>query len=246
MAAEGELTFGEVIQGTFDVFGKNIRPIAIYVVIFSIIGTFFEWGVPLVITQDSVVDALSDTALLGAFGTVAIVTGLLIFIAAVVAQYMLWAAILQSEGLGHNPASGRYLAFFGQSILVALGSGLALLLLVLPMFFVLARWSMAPALLIGNNRGAVEALGDSWDAVRGNTTPVFLAILVGALGIALVGGVAGGVDAFTDGTGSIISLFSIALAQIISNLGTCLMVALGVFLFGYFYGNTDALQDVFG
>lgn len=239
-----KLGFGEVVEGTMAVIQRNWPPILTYLALFTVVGTAVEWG------SLKFADTLSG--LLEGFGIIqamlgigAGLAGLVIFVMAIIAQYFLWEALLRREGLGREFARHRYLAFFGQLILLAIATAFGYLLLIVPGLVFTVRWSLAPALLIGENQGVVQAMGNSWETIRGNTTPIAFTYLVGAVGVILISGGAGYSSAW-DGTGeTAFNLFSITVGQLASHVGTALAIALGVFLFQRFYGSQAHVSEVF-
>ncbi|MEP3050164.1 MAG: hypothetical protein ABJP48_02255 [Erythrobacter sp.] len=243
MIQDGELTFSDVVQGTLSVVMRNVQPFALYLALMTLIGAGLEWGAPALLGQSDIAssdfEAFFEFVGLGA-GLVEIV----VFIILVIAQYALWQSVMHNEQLGNNYADARYLAFAGQSILAVIGTGFAMLLLIIPGIILASRWSLAPALLIGNNEGAIDALGKSWDAVRGNTVPVALAYTAGAVGLSLVSYLFYPAAGF-QGSSSVMSLVITIASHLVSNVGTVLLVAIGVYLFSVFFSSNDAITEVF-
>ena len=240
---EQKLRFGEVVEGTVEVLQRNWQPVFVYVGVLTAVGALLEWA--------SLAFADGVPALSGGFEWVPVmlgigagIAGIAIFFLAVAAQYLLWEALLRREGLGEHFARHRYLAFFGQMILVSIGTSFGYVLLLIPGLIFAARWSMAPAFLVGNDQGLIEAMSNSWDAVRGNTTPIALTYLVGIVAVLVV---AGGAEAATawDAGGTVFNLVSIALSQFASQIGVALAIALGVFLFRRLHGAQVGVSEVF-
>lgn len=237
------ITFGDVIAGTLDVVQRHLAKIALYVGVFSAIGFVVTAGLPFLISTYG--QSTDWTTLLGSFfGFGAGIGGLIIFIVAVIGQYLLWEGMLADEGFQVNRDNRRYLAFFGQSLLIALAIGIGYVLLIIPGLIFTARFAMAPAILIANERKLTDAMGSSWDTISGNTTPIALVIFVAALGTMMLSGVIGYASVSTEMLNPI-SYFSIAAEQVISHFTTALVVALGVYLYGEMYGDRTGVTEVF-
>lgn len=242
------LDLGQVFDGTISVLGQHIRPFAIYVGVFTIVGTLIEWGASRYAMElANLVGGLENYQLLLQVG--AGFAGLAIFFIALIGQYWLWRTLLNERNLGDDRQPHRYFAFLLQSIVLGIAITFGYLLLIVPGLLFTARWSMAPALLIGENRGIVEAMGYSWEAIRGNSTPIVLAYIIVGFGFFIVAaglGAAAVGTAVTDGGISSAGEFVITLlTQALSHTGTAMAIALGIFLFGWAYGETTAVSNVF-
>ncbi|MEM6476814.1 MAG: hypothetical protein AAF687_11665 [Pseudomonadota bacterium] len=237
MMQDGELTFGNVVEGTFSTFARNAQPFGLYVAIVTFLGVAVEWGLP---NLTGGITSFYGEEILTSLGLSVGIIGIVLFLAFIIAQYVLWQAVLRQERLGTNFADGRYLAFFGQSLLASLGIGFATVFLIIPGLIVAARWSMAPAFLIGNNDGVIDALGESWDTVSGNTTPIVLALLAGFVGTWLLS-----TGLVTSGLGYFGSLISTTMEHVVSNLSTVLMIAMGVYLFKALVSSSEQISEVF-
>ena len=100
----------------------------------------------------------------------ALLTSGLITLASLVPQILLTERALMREGLIKVPRSenrGYFARAFGQSLLAGLGFLIGLALLIIPGLILMARWSIALPLLIAGDRGATEALRESWDMTEG-------------------------------------------------------------------------------
>lgn len=237
------LTFSEVTSGTIEVLTRNIRPAMIYIAVFSLLGTAIDWAsTSLSMLQVEELAWLDDY--LALIGTGAGILGIVFIIVTVVAQYRLWEALIQGEGYMLADQPRRYLPFVGQSILIGLGTMLGFVLLIVPGLLCMSRWAMAPALLIGEGQQAVTSMGESWESIKGNSTPIILAIIAGGLGLMLLTGMAGAGMVFSN-SNPILSLIPIVLSQLSSHLGTVLMIALGTFLYGRMYNPASDVEHVF-
>ena len=238
------LTVGEVINGTIATVADNKAAAIAYIAVFTALGTGLEWGLSQVGT--GMFDQFADAGwLLAAFGVSAGIGGILFVIVAVVGQYLLWEAMLRQR---HHLMSGydrRFLAFFGLAILTGIGVAFGFLLLIVPGLIFMARWAMAPAYLMVEKEGIIDSMGGSWHAVKGNTTPVVLAVLVGGLvffGLAVIAGLGTG---FSGEPAGQVALIESLLGQLLSQVGTVLTAALGVFLFSRLHGSSRELSGVF-
>ncbi|MFV0644241.1 MAG: hypothetical protein ACK5NN_07045 [Sphingomonadaceae bacterium] len=230
-----KLTFGQIMNGTIEMARDNFRLFAIYTVVLSVIGAASEWSAEMIPGMGGMDDYMVIFGAGAGFG------GILYLIAMVIGQYVLWDRILAGSGLGPTMAHNRYFGFLGQGILIAIGTILGLMLLVVPGLIFMARWAMAPALLVGYNQGATEAMGNSWEATKGNTTPVVLGIVVGTLAIVALTGI---IEAIGLVTTSLTPL-TLFLGEVVSQTGSVLMIALGLYLHEQFFGSAAQLVDVF-
>lgn len=151
------------------------------------------------------------------------------------AQYFLWEAMLRARGCLTNDYRRRVLAYFGLAILAFLATSLAYLLLIVPGLIFAARWTMAPAYLIAEQREVPHSLSKSWDQIRGNTTPVVITHLI------TIGFSVGFALAFRNTVG----LARLVPMQLAANSLATVNIALGVFLFGRLRGGSRGLVEVF-
>ena len=104
-----------------------------------------------------------------------------------------------------SSASDAVLPLIGNGILFAIAVTIGLVLLVVPGLFLLTVWAVAPAAVVAERRGAIEAFGRSYELVRGHAWTVFGAIIVAlliAIGVAILAAALGA--AIGDLTGRII------------------------------------------
>lgn len=236
MAEYGEHTFGEVARGTVEAVSQHVRPVAAYVVVLSVIGAAIEL-VDLGFLRSYADDDEVLSAALGLTGLGAGLAVIPIFVLGVIGQYLLWETMLRGH-LSVSQPRRRYFAFLGQAILISLASGFGYLLLIVPGLIMSARWSIAPALIVKRDQRIVEAMGNSWHAVKGNTTPVVLAVVVVAVVMWFVAGVSLFGSAANDPLG-------VALAQLSTHAGSVLSIGLGAFLYRRLYDPGDELAEVF-
>jgi hypothetical protein len=85
------------------------------------------------------------------------------------------------------------LPLFVAGLLAGIGVAVGLLLLVAPGLFLLARWSVVTPAIVLEGRSALEALGRSWELVRGKTWTALGVVIVTLILAAVANGVIVGV-----------------------------------------------------
>ncbi|WP_213981145.1 glycerophosphoryl diester phosphodiesterase membrane domain-containing protein [Sphingomonas sp. dw_22] len=116
-------------------------------------------------------------------------------IAGMLAQFILTKIALDRLGVVQRTSRGTGPAFIGLSILTNLGILAGLVLLVLPGIYLVMRWSASVPILIAEESGPIESIGESWRRTNGHVVPITIAYLfsllplLGILGIGLVEGV---------------------------------------------------------
>ncbi|MBI1403807.1 MAG: hypothetical protein GC147_11405 [Porphyrobacter sp.] len=101
-------------------------------------------------------------------------SGLLLFLY-FAGQYWLFKALLKARGLLETPRNHR-LAFGALALLLILPILFGLALLVLPGLFLVSRWIAAPSFIVACGLGPFAAARESWDAVRGHTLRIAVAV----------------------------------------------------------------------
>ncbi|HSG34955.1 MAG TPA: hypothetical protein VLA37_10495, partial [Sphingomonadaceae bacterium] len=174
------------------------------------------------------------------------ISGLAFAAIAIVGQYLLWESMLRGSTVLNAGAGRRFFAFFFQAILIGLGTGFGFLFLIVPGLLFAARWAAAPAFLIVERMGIIDAMSASWNMVKGNSRHVIIAyVLAAVVVIGLSGAIAGasllgGFDTSgQQGLGTMIGL------HLVQQLATVLTVGLGVFLFHRLQGASQQLTEVF-
>lgn len=242
---DDNLTVGELFTGTIDTLQENGRTAGLYVGVLTTVGTAIEWGLGTALAGSEPLMSLPDS-LQTLLGVGAGIGGLLVIILAIVAQYLLWEAMLDNGTLFARPQQGRrYLAFVGLAILTALGVGLGFMLLIIPGLLFNARWMAAPAFLIRQRTGITESMRLSWDGIKGNSKPVILVYIVGVIVVMVMAGMVGAGSLATAGFAGGPQFFTVLAGQLVSNFGTVLQVGLGVYLFRRITGNADDIGTVF-
>lgn len=98
--------------------------------------------------------------------------------AGIFADFGLTMAIVTTSVRGGRRGRRGALTYLGILILSGLAYSLGLLLLVVPGLILWARWSPVYGYALGDGRGVIEAMGESWEATRGHTLPILLALLL--------------------------------------------------------------------
>lgn len=241
------LTIGDLISGTMRTMDTNRQAVTLYVALLTVVGTAYEWGLNTGISllptlTDELADRIFSMGVVEAGIALAVVGFILLTL---VANYLLFEAMLNRRGpRGRRDEPFRLLAFIGLTILTYLGIMLGLVLLIVPALIIGARWSIAPAFLINRRCGIGESLSQSWNAVRGNTTPIILTFLLGLFGLLLLSGLAGAGEWFSSSDEQP-GFVSILAGQIVSSLGAALQGAFAVYIFSRLVGITDDLGEVF-
>lgn len=240
-----KLRVGELIEGTIATLRDNASAAGIFLLGMSALGTVLEWGIGKALGGSDPVLDLSGPVM-AMLGVGAGIGGIIVVIVTVIAQYLLWEAMLENGALVLRSREGRrYWAFVGLMILSALGAGFAFMALIIPGLIVSARWAAAPAFLIHQRMGVTEAMRHSWYAVKGNTTPVVFTYLIGVFGVLVLAGLVGAGSMVTMADSTEPGFLAVLSNQLVSNLATVLQVGLGVYLFRRLAGNVDDIGAVF-
>ena len=223
MVKDSGVSVGSLLARTFDTLSASLKAVALYIGVFSALGVAIELAFG---------GGESSAATAGGF----LQFGL--FLAAIVAQYFLIEAMLKQTGLFSADATRRYLPFLGQGILVSIGFVLGLILLIIPGLLLVARWSLASPLLVGEHKGAVEAIRESWELTRGHTVALLLAVLV--LGLIMVV-----VIVLAAGASQIDETLGILLVEVAANAVSVIFSGFGVAAYGMLRFPSRKLTEVF-
>lgn len=232
---ENQLTVSDVVEGTIAKVKENSQQFAFFVISMTVLGTLLQGGF-FFLGDGSIAGFEIPQIIQTAFGITAGIAGIALVVISIVFTYLLWELVLRRSGYFPPDQERRFFRYVAQAILIGLGTGIGFLFLIIPGLIFSARWAAAPAFLIASKRGTIQSIGDSWDMVSGNTTPVILTYLIG---IAVLFGLA---LAFDFGG---LGLVSVIAENLISNVGTVLTIALGVFLFDRLHGQKETLSRVF-
>ena len=210
------LKFGKTIDKTLGVLERNAGPALIFVVVVTALCvpvSYFGIG--------------STSPLRLAGGEI------LRSVIGMICSYFLLVAMVRRTGLRSRTDEEAFLPFIGLSLLSSLGVLLGVIALVLPGLFIMARWMIAPPLLVASGTGIRASLGESWDRTRGSEfliigTAVTLLLPLIAVGIA--------VSVFLEAE----TLPRIIIAQAASSSASVVFLSLGVALYGMMYGPADS------
>lgn len=147
------------------------------------LGIFFTlmWRYASVLVLATFGLAALDTALQLGLGKGANYVGSVV---SIVVVFAVLRYLLRNEGMVEE--EGGFASYFRASLLSGLGVLIGFILLVVPGFYLLARWSIAPALVITRGYNASDALRASWDATRSSAWTLVVVYLV-AIAIAVGG-----------------------------------------------------------
>ena len=164
IAAPRDLKIGKIIDKTLGVIERTALPALIFVIVVTALCAPISWFT---------VGSLSASRLAGG--------ELLKAVIGIVAAYFLIVPMLRRAGLHTRSDADAFLPFIGLSVLSALGVLLGFIAFIIPGLFVMARWSIAQPLLVGQGTGVMESLGESWERTRGNEFSIIIAALALAL-----------------------------------------------------------------
>ena len=237
MAQDIKLGAGQVGSAAREVLAENSRAVWTFLAIFvplSVVATLLDgstsednWGVNL--------DAAEEP-----FES-------LFMLLNITGQYWLFERILLGGPMEGRRRALAVLGFFGLALISWVGTGLAMLLLIIPGLFVGGRWLMSPSFYTARGLGVFAALGESWNRTRGNTFPIALNLLVVVLlvGVAgtVLGGLTVGIDQIAGATAS--QAFAALFDAILGELFTVLLIAMSVGTYRLLAADGEALADVF-
>ena len=169
-AIANRVTFGDIISGTSRLVRDHPGPIAAYA-----------------LGMAAITPAISAAKGGGSFSGAGVIVTF-------VASYFLTEVLLRREGQLADPGFRRRIgAYVGASLLAALGALAGTLLFVVPGLILLARWSIAPAMIVGERLGVMESLRASWEATRPSQWQIVLAyVALVFVVIAIAGALTGG------------------------------------------------------
>lgn len=163
--------------------------------------------------------------------------------------YVVFRMLLQKEGMIEN--EGAFASYFGVSFLSGLGVLAGLVLLIVPGLYLMARWSLASAMVVAQGLKATDAMRASWQATQGFVWKVVLLYLL-CVGVffailLLLGGSAGYFAASAGGAFEDIdtSLPFVVLLNVAVNLGVVGSAYLSVALFDHIVGRDRTVQGIF-
>jgi hypothetical protein len=213
--AARNLRIGRVIDRTFGVAEQCLVPALIYIAAFTAaysVAGYFMIGVTGISLQASV--------------------GLLKFVAQVIGGYLLLKTMLRKTGLYVETGKELFLPFCGLLILSTLGVLAGFILIVLPGIYIMGRWSISQALLVGRGAGVRQALGESWERTKENDWQLFVIMLLIVIVSAL-----SAIPTLVLGNDDVVG---IVIAQLLTSATAVLSVSLGVALFDIIVGKPAA------
>ncbi len=230
--------FGGFLGQAIDLVTTNSRASLLFI---AVVGGFNAFGLMmgLIDGNDSIAGIGFGFSIDASEGITAALYHLATAALSIVASYFLLMVLLASCGRLRD-RSTRIWAYIGMSILTVLGAVLGMLLLIVPGIILLVRWSAASGFLIGERAGVTESLGQSWEATRGYSWPIFFAFLVLIVGFIVIAGVIGGVAGFI-GSDLIIAIASSAAEA----AGSVLSLAFGIGVFTLLHDDSQQVSEVF-
>lgn len=229
---------GEIQRQASEVLAANRRAIIAYLAILVPLTALASW----LDAEMGFVDSVTQTW--GAeIGRENGAFGLLALLASIAAQYLLFERMLLA-GSARAPRFTRILGFVGLAIVTFLGVGLAAVLLIVPGLIVGSRWLMSPAFYVEDGTGVFEALRKSWDATKGNTGTVMLALFILVVIAIIFASVVGGVLA-TVGTLAGQGPGKHLLDAMLGELWTVILIAMSVGTFRLLGSSKSDLAETF-
>jgi hypothetical protein len=153
------LNVGTIVDRTVEIVGKNVVPSVIFIAVFTVVGSATDY-----LAGDAPVRA----ALLS----------LIISLATIFGLYFLLQAMLRNAGFSLHEGGPRLLQYLGLGILSGLATALGLVVFIIPGLILMARWSIASVLLVGEGKGITESMGESWEKTRGSEMPIILTLIL--------------------------------------------------------------------
>jgi len=206
-----ELKIGEIIDKSLAVLERAVMPALIFFVALT--------------AANCVIAYLTVTAAT----TAQLAVSLLKIVVGVVFSYLLLNAMVQRTGLRSRRDADVFLAYFGLAVLYALGVLAGFILLIIPAFFLIARWSLAQPLIVARGDGVRQAFGESWERTRGNEFQIIVAVVILVI-LPTAISVATGFMFPKD------NLLGITLSQLLASVSSVLSLAMSVALYGMIIG----------
>lgn len=229
-------TVGDIFTETFTVFTANWRMVVVFSLALGLAAGAMQWaaGVPVADAGKFSGNGLGVTVAMG--------------ILASVASYIVLWQILADQGLATTSRSAKlYFINLAASLVMMLGMGFAFLLLIIPGFMVMARWSVASQLIIGRGAGVVEAMGESWALTKSRQWTIIgfyclFGLALGALTVPLsIGLVALNLNAGMSGVGIAFRFLQGVLQYLFSGVNLCA----GVAIFALVLDHSGAEEEIF-
>lgn len=210
-----ELKVGRILEVTFDVVERNAVAAVVFIVALVIVnGAITYFGAD----YSSFVQEMGKqfiTALIG-----------------IVAAFLLVTSMLRTAGFLRGAPDDLFLPYVGLSILAGIGVIIGLILIIFPGLYLMARWSIAPAVLLSQRKGVIDSMKESWERTGGSE---FAIILVVVILVVLQVGVGFAVTSSFDPA----SIVGIAIAQVVGNGLSVVSAAMGVGLYKLLVADRD-------
>ena len=207
IAPPRELKTGKVIDKSLAVIERNIGPVLAFVVVITALCVPVSYV------------AIGSTSISRLIGS-----EVLRSVISMICSYFLLVAMLRRTNL-FSRTQDAFLPFIGLTLLSSLGTLLGFIALVLPGIFIMARWILAPQMLVARDSGVMQALGDSWERTRGNEFQIIFGTLLLLLPLIAIG-IA--ISVFLEAD----SLPRLIVGQIASTAATVVFLSVGVALYG--------------
>jgi hypothetical protein len=189
---------GEILEAAFDLYRRYWRSLIQIVAVVVVPLTLLQYWIGSVVENNVTTTSNGEVIVTGTGSTWAgagLVSLISLLMWSILVGAVAWA--VASVLVGREPDVGdayrfgyrRFWSVLLVSVLYALAVFVGLIFLIVPGIIIAVRLSVSiPALIVERRKGA-DALGRSWDLVRGYSWPVFGAFLVVALLNSIVSGV---------------------------------------------------------
>lgn len=185
---------GEILSAAFDLYGRYWRTLLPLVAVVVIPLSILQYALADATRVDRAGELSTKEAVGAGFGGLVIGLGSL-FLTILVTGAVAWAVagilVRREPDLGESYRFGlaRFWPIVLVSILTALAVAGGFILLIIPGFIFLTRFSVSVPVLVVENRRGTTALSRSWDLVTGYSWPVFGTLILAALLTGLVSAV---------------------------------------------------------
>ena len=161
-----------------------------------------------------------------------------------IAGYYLLVELLRRERLMQS--KGSVWSYVGASLLAGVGIVIGLILLIVPGLYLMARWSLAPAIVLARGERAIESLESSWEATRESAWTLLLVFLLFFVVLLIGGTMVGFVIGVFAGIGGLMGSPLILVAtQLLSALGSVIAIAFSVAIYHLLAGGTREYEEAF-
>ncbi|BDI60884.1 hypothetical protein [Qipengyuania nanhaisediminis] len=231
------VTFSELCEQTFAEISGHSRAVIVFFALMVPVAALGEWAQPSNSAGFDIGFMIDDE--LAAQGLSAVLAVVAAAIMSTVLTFYLYAAMVRRT---HAPGFHRFWPWLGIYILSWLGIALGFIALIVPGLILLTRWSAVLPIVIEGRVPAMDAYGESWRAVRGNSLTVFAVGFVLLVGLLVISGIIGALAIASAGAMTIaVPLIS----GMIDALGTIVFVAFSVAIYRLMAANTEDVAQVF-